>query len=109
MRHQASEVECRLWKHLPGPRVKGYKFHRQLMIEPYLVGFVCLDAKLIIEADGGQHIDQTAYDARWTVMLESMRYRVMRCGNNEILGELNSVLEQIKLALIEFPSPQPSP
>ena len=109
MRHQASEAECLLWKHLRGRRVKDYKFRRQLVIEPYIVDFVCLEARLIIEADGGQHADQTAYDARRTVILESMGYRVMRFWNNEILGELDSVLEQIELALIESPSPQPSP
>ncbi len=89
--------------------MKGYKFRRQLVIEPYIVDFVCLEAKLIIEADGGQHADQIAYDARRTVVLESMGYRVVRFWNNEILGELDSVLGQIELALIESPSPQPSP
>lgn len=89
--------------------MKGYKFRRQLVIEPYIVDFVCLEANLIIEADGGQHADQIAYDARRTVVLESMGYRVVRFWNNEILGELDSVLGQIELALIESPSPQPSP
>jgi len=109
MRHQAGEAECLLWKYLRGRRMKGYKFRRQLVIEPYIVDFVCLEANLIIEADGGQHADQIAYDARRTVVLESMGYRVVRFWNNEILGELDSVLGQIELALIESPSPQPSP
>jgi very-short-patch-repair endonuclease len=49
------------------------------------------------------------YDARRTVQLEGMGYRVMRYWNHEILGNLQSVLEQIRVALIEAPSPQPSP
>ena len=64
---------------------------------------------MIIEADGGQHADQVAYDAQRTAKMESMGYRVIRFWNHEILGELQSVLEQIELALFEAPSPQPSP
>ena len=87
----------------------GYKFRRQMVIEPYIVDFVCLEARLIIEADGGQHSDQEAYDARRMAWLEGMGYRVMRFWNHEVLGELQSVLEQIQVALIEVPSPLPSP
>jgi len=109
LRHQASEAERILWRHLRGRRLNGYKFRRQLVIEPYIVDFACLDAKLIIEADGGQHADQAAYDARRTAILESMGYNVLRFWNNEILTELKSVLEQIGLELNRSPSPQPSP
>jgi very-short-patch-repair endonuclease len=109
LRRQASEAECVLWKYLRGRRLNGSKFRRQVVIEPYIVDFVCLEAKLIIEADGGQHADQMVYDARRTARLERMGYRVMRFWNHEILGELPSVLEQIESALLKAPSPQPSP
>ena len=109
LRRQASEAESALWKQLRGRRLNDYKFRRQVVIEPYIVDFVCLEAKLIIEADGGQHADHMAYDARRTARLEGMGYRVMRFWNHEILGELHSVLEQIESALLEGPSPQPSP
>jgi len=98
-----------LWKHLRGHRLEGYKFRRQVVIEPYIVDFVCLDAKLIIEADGGQHTEQRVYDTKRTIRLEAMGYRVMRFWNHEILCELDNVLEQIRTALFEAPSPQPSP
>jgi very-short-patch-repair endonuclease len=87
----------------------GYRFRRQLVIEPCIVDFACLEAGLIIEADGGQHSDQVACDARRTVQLEGMGYRVMRFWNHEVLGEFQHVLEQIRAALIEAPSPRPSP
>ncbi|MEJ1408634.1 MAG: endonuclease domain-containing protein [Candidatus Sedimenticola sp. (ex Thyasira tokunagai)] len=109
LRCQASEAECALWKHLRGRRLNGYKFRRQVTIDPYIVDFVCLEAKLIVEADGGQHAEQVVYDARRTAKLEKKGYRVMRFWNHEILGELHSVLEQIESALLELPSPQPSP
>jgi hypothetical protein len=50
---------------------------RQVVIEPCIVGFACLEAGLIIEANGGQHSDQAACDARRTMRLEGMGYRVL--------------------------------
>jgi len=87
---------------------KSHKFKRQVVIEPYIVDFVCLESHLIIEVDGGQHAEQVEYDARRTTRLEAMGYRVMRFWNNQVLSETINVLEQIATALIEAPSPQPS-
>ena len=109
LRRRSSDAEIVLWRHIRAWRLMGYTFRRQMVIEPYIVDFVCLEAGLIVEADGGQHNSQVAYDARRTARLEGMDYRVLRFWNNEILNELQSVLEQIKVALIETPSPQPSP
>ena len=52
-----------------------------MVIEPYIVDFVYLEAKLAIEADGGQHADQKVYDAYRNVELEAMEYTVMRFWN----------------------------
>jgi very-short-patch-repair endonuclease len=109
LRRQSSDAESVLWRHLRARRLMGYKFRRQVVIEPYIVDFVCLEAGLIIEADGGQHSAQQSYDAMRTIRLESMGYRVMRFWNHEVMGELQGVLDQIRAALIEAPSPQPSP
>ncbi|MCW8888568.1 MAG: endonuclease domain-containing protein [Gammaproteobacteria bacterium] len=109
MRSNSSDAERILWEQLRGRRLGGYKFRRQVVIEPYIVDFVCFDAKLIVEADGGQHSEQQEYDARRTENLEQLGYRVIRFWNHEILSELPNVLEQIRLVLSEIPSPQPSP
>jgi len=109
LRNRSSDAEQVLWKHLRGRRLAGYKFRRQMVIEVYIVDFVCLEAMLIIEADGGQHVDQAAYDARRTDRLEGLGFRVMRFWNHEILAQPRIVLEQIQAALIEVPSPRPSP
>jgi very-short-patch-repair endonuclease len=109
LRRECSDAEILLWRHLRARRLLGYKFRRQVVIEPYIVDFVCLEASLIIEADGGQHSERLAYDVGRTVWLESMGYRVIRFWNHEILGDLQSVLEQIRAVLIGVPSPQPSP
>ncbi len=109
LRKHATDAESVLWNQLRGRRLNGHKFKRQVVIEPYIVDFVCLDAHLIIEADGGQHDEQIEYDTQRTARFVAMGYRVLRFWNHEILGELPSVLEQIAAALIESPSPQPSP
>lgn len=108
LRRESSEAERLLWKHLRGRRLMGFKFRRQEMIEPYIVDFFCLEANLIIEADGGQHAEQESYDSRRTIHLETRGYKVIRFWNNEILTELEAVLEQIRLALIDNPSPRSS-
>jgi adenine-specific DNA-methyltransferase len=109
MRRQASDAETLLWRHLRNRQLLGYKFRRQVVLEPYIVDFACLEAKLIIEADGGQHAEQASYDARRTTRLEEMGYKVLRFWNHEILGETDAVLERIASELGERPSPQPSP
>ena len=107
LRQQATGAERRLWKHLRAHRMAGYKFGRQVVIEPYIVDFVCLEARLIVEADGGQHLEQLEDDLKRSVYLESLGYKVIRCWNHEILGDTHSVLERIYGDLIEAPSPQP--
>ena len=109
LRRQFRDVENILWRHLRARRLMGYKFRRQVVITPCIADFICLEARLIIEADGGQHSGQVIYDARRTAWLEGLGYRVMRFWNHEVMEELHVVLEQIRAALIKAPSPQPSP
>ena len=85
----------------------GYKLQRHVVITPYIVDFACLEARLIIEADGGQHSNQVVYAAKRTARLGGPGYRVMRFWNHEVMDELQVVLEQIRTTLIETPSPQP--
>jgi len=109
LRQQATDAERVLWKHLRARRMAGHKFRRQVVIEPYIVDFVCLEARLIVEADGGQHLEQVEDDLNRSIFLESLGYKVIRFWNHEILGDIHTVLERIHGSLIEAPSPQPSP
>ena len=95
MRSEATDAEQLLWRHLRAGRLKGYKFRRQVVIEPYIVDFVCFEAKLIIEADGGQHCGQADYDKQRTSKLEIMGYKLIRFWNHEILNDIESVLAVI--------------
>jgi adenine-specific DNA-methyltransferase len=90
-------------------RLAGYKFRRQVIMEPYIVDSVCLEAKLVIVVDGGQHSEQKSYDFKRSARLEGMGYRVLRFWNHEILHETQAVLEQIGHALVQAPSSCPSP
>jgi len=83
----------------------GLKFKRQKPLGRYIADFVCEERKLIIELDGGQHAEQATYDTKRDDWLRSQGYVVLRFWNNEVMGELEGVLEKIRLTL----SPDPSP
>jgi len=109
LRHQSTDAERLLWKHLRAHRMSGHKFRRQVVMRPYIVDFACFEARLIIEADGGQHLEQKKEDDVRTAFLEARGFRVLRFWNHEILAETESVLEAIYNCLIDTPSPRPSP
>ena len=109
LRQQATDAERMLWKHLRAHRMADYKFRRQVVIEPYIVDFVCLEARLIVEADGGQHLEQVDGDLKRSMFLESLGYKDIRFWNHEILCDIHTVLEQIHGSLIEAPLPNPLP
>jgi len=87
----------------------GFKFRRQVVIEPYIVDFACFEARLIVEADGGQHLEQLEEDRTRTEFLESSGYKVLRFWNNDILRDTHAVLECIQAYLNNLASPRPSP
>jgi len=109
LRKESTDAERLLWQYLRGRRLDGFKFRRQVVIESYIVDFVCFDAKLIIELDGGQHLDQQELDENRTKDLLVMGYRVLRFWNHEVLSEMEAVLEEIHSFLIASPHPNPLP
>jgi very-short-patch-repair endonuclease len=104
LRREMTPQEKLLWRQLRDRRLDGFKFRDQQPIGPFIADFVCQKQKLIIEADGSQHAD-SVHDARRDEFLKSKGYRVMRFWNNEITGNLNAVLDLIKMALSQNPSP----
>ena len=109
LRRQMTDAESILWYHLRDRRLGGFKFRRQLVIGPYIVDFACIEAMLIIEADGGHHGEQRDSDRVRTQYLESFGYRVLRFWNDQILKETPAVLECIHGNWIATPHPNPSP
>ena len=97
LRREQTDTERKLWSALRGRQFDGFKFRRQQPIGPYVVDFVCFEAKLVIELDGGQHGSDNglAYDANRTQFLHRDGFAVIRFPNHEINNSFNSVLEAI--------------
>ena len=103
LRREATDAERLLWHHLRRRQLEGCKFRRQEVIGPYIVDFLCLEKRLVVELDGGQHMDQVDYDRRRSAFLEEQGYRVLRFWNNQVLEEVEGVLEEIRRALDPHP------
>ena len=109
LRNDMTDAERMLWRHLRNRELTGIKFRRQYPICRYVVDFVCLEAGLVIELDGGQHAASLA-DAPRTLTLEQQGYLVLRFWNNDVLTQTDAVLAVIFDAVsARLPSPQPSP
>jgi len=101
-----TDVEGMLWARIRGRQLQGFRFRRQHPIGRYIVDFICLELQLIIELDGGQHMDQQQYDVRRSQWLQNNGFKIVRFWNNDVTGDIDSVLQAIYLCL---PPSQPSP
>jgi len=97
LRAAQTEVERRLRHRLRNRQLNAVKFRRQHPIGPYIAGFFCLEARLVIELDGTQHGDERARkaDDLRTEYLETNGYQVLRFWNEEVLDNMDGVLETI--------------
>jgi len=99
LRKNMTDAERLLWRHLRNRELGGYKFRRQRPIGPYIVDFVCIEKKLVVEVDGGQHAGQVELDTKRSGYLKEKGYRVLRFWNNEVLKETESALTVILSSL----------
>ncbi|MCY3545167.1 MAG: endonuclease domain-containing protein [Chloroflexi bacterium] len=99
LRKTLTDAERTLWNILRSRQVSGCKFRRQAPIGHYIVDFVCFENRLVIEVDGGQHLQSASYDAARTAWLEREGFRVIRFWNNQVLQETDSVREAIFIAV----------
>ncbi|MBM6991792.1 MAG: endonuclease domain-containing protein [Prevotella sp.] len=97
MRKKPTDAEKFLWEHIRGNQLDVH-FRRQHPIGIYIADFICLDKRLVIEADGGYHQlqNQMEWDQLRTNYLESQGYCVLRFTNEEILQNIDSCLQIIK-------------
>ena len=105
LRRDTTEAERVLWHELRLGRL-GWRFRRQHAIPPYIVDFACLEARLVVEADGGQHALAGEHELR-DEELRRKGWRILRFWNNDILENRNGVIETIAAALGFAPSPRP--
>ncbi len=93
LRREMTDTERILWSELRDRRLGTHRFRRQHPIGPYVVDFVCLDKRFVIEIDGGHHSEpaQTAHDGRRTRWLEGAGYVVLRVSNTDVFENLDGV------------------
>ena len=101
LRRNQTEAERQLWSRLRDRQLAGQKFRRQVALGPFIVDFVCFDARPLIELDGGQHgkMAQLLHDDERTAWLEGKGYRLLRFWNNEVMENMEGVLTAIAKAL----------
>ncbi len=110
MRKNSTKAENLLWQKIRNGQL-GFKFRRQHQIDnKYIADFICLEKRLIIELDGGQHNDRPK-DKDRTLYLENNNFKVIRFWDNEILQNIDGCLEILlkEISLLNNPSPCPSP
>jgi very-short-patch-repair endonuclease len=97
MRAEPTEAERKLWYALRDRRMQALKFRRQAPIGPYIVDFLCIAHRLVVEVDGSQHVENKR-DAIRDEWLAREGYKVLRFGNRDILTARESVLAAIAAA-----------
>ena len=97
LRKQQTPQEAKMWSLLRNHKYKNLAFKRQHPIGNYIVDFICLDKKIIIEIDGGQHnqLANIDYDDQRTEFLKSKGYKVIRFWNSDIDKNIESVFLEI--------------
>jgi len=86
-----SDAERKLWFALRDRRFAGFKFRRRVPIDRFIADFVCFEARLVIEVDGGQHAGSLR-DRLRDKWFAANGLRVVRFWNNEVLSNLEGVL-----------------
>ncbi len=106
LRSNSTDAEHIIWTALRAHRLNGASFRRQTPIGPFIADFVCHEAKLVVELDGGQHFEpeQLLYDERRSAFLAGKGYRVLRFNNYDVMTNREGVLETIAEAIQHAPS-----
>ncbi|GAB3736462.1 hypothetical protein GCM10028862_21090 [Luteimonas pelagia] len=114
LRHDATDAERKLWHHLKGRRLLGLKFRRQFPIAGFVADFACIELGLVIELDGGQHVEHACRDHARTLRIEANGHRVIRFWNDDVLTRTDAVMDEVyrqveMLSRAKGTPPQPSP
>ncbi|WP_050425712.1 endonuclease domain-containing protein [Bradyrhizobium tropiciagri] len=101
LRASQTNAEAKLWQVLRNRRLARWKFRRQHPIDRYVVDFVTLDGKLIVEVDGATHSTSSELirDEARTKVLEACGFLVVRVTNTDVYENLEGVLEMIETSL----------
>jgi very-short-patch-repair endonuclease len=109
LRQNATDAERLLWKKLRFWQIDGLKFRHQQPLGQYIVDFVCLEKRLVVEVDGGQHAENANYDTQRDDWLRDQGFVVLRFWNHDVLKNITDVTERIFQTLQSTPYLNPSP
>lgn len=112
LRKDMTKAEACLWKYVLRARgMRGYQFRRQRPILKYIVDFVCLELKLVIEVDGISHNHEDIFrkDGKRQEALEKNGFRVLRFTDEEVLKQIRGVNETIECVIDELEQSSPQP
>ena len=94
LRLNATPAERRLWQLLRAKQLEDLKFKRQVPLDGYVADFVCFEARLIIEADGGQH-SGSVHDQKRDAHFAARNFKTLRLWNNDITQNPEGVIAEI--------------
>jgi very-short-patch-repair endonuclease len=95
LRARQTDAEAALWAALRAARLGGWKWKRQVPFDPYILDFLCRDAALVVEVDGGVHETQADHDTHRTARLQRAGLRVLRFPNEAVLKRRDDVCAEI--------------
>ena len=110
LRRRQTRAELKLWQRLRNRRLGGFKFRRQEPVDRFIVDFVCIDARLIVEVDGATHGTdaEVARDGNRSRILESLGFLILRFHNADVFENIESVLDII-VRTLDLRGSTPSP
>jgi len=109
LRKNMTDAERKLWSILRGRQFHGFKFRRQQPIGSYIADFVCMEIKLIVEVDGGQHAAEKHHDIERTKFLSSIGYQVLRFWNKDVMDNIEGVAQELKTTIRAMTAPPLAP
>jgi len=107
LRRASTDAEQKLWSRLRNKQLRGLKFRRQMPIGPFIADFACVEARIVIEVDGSQHLVATEADRLRSQAIEAAGYLVVRFWNDEVLANIDAVMAEIEGVVVARSSPCP--
>ena len=99
LRRDQTDAEKKLWARLRSKRFAPFRFRRQFPIGNFIADFACPRSRLVVELDGGQHLDKASRDEWRTRLIEQRGFKVIRFWDSEVLMDIEDVMERIAKSL----------